>query len=315
MLEIEIIENNIINGGSEVFVRAWRDGTPIGFGEDGTIEIERILLRHENNHSYLYVPDEKGDFVVEILNEDGVIDIYKYREDPEEALLRRLEHIIDNIGKTDENIVFGKRGSTVTVIDQTTTTGDQLLSDAMATYALARDAATGTVSNMSGAAAQNWLHNSLIGTYYVRRVQIGFDTSSIPDGDTISAATMTVYSNATGGGDTDNYSVVLLNNTAAGTSSPLVSGDFDGFPSTSIGSLDLTSLTNIGANVAITLTDFAVINKTGTTLIGVRLSGDINNSTPTGSNLLRVNQAADYPFLTITHAAAASVNSNFFALM
>ncbi len=315
MLEIEIIENNIIDGGSEVFVRAWKDGTPVGFGSDGTIEIERILLRYENTHSYLYVPDEKGDFVIEILNEDGAVDTYKYREDPEEALLRRLEHIINDIGKTDENIVFGKRGSTVTVIDQTTTTGDQLLSDAMLTYALARDAATGTVSNMSAAGAQNWLHNSLITTYYVRRVQIGFDTSSIPDSDVISAATMTVYSNATGGADTDGYDVVLLNNTAAGTSSPLVAGDFDGFPSTSIGSLDLTNLTNINANVAITLTDFAVINKTGTTLIGVRLSGDINNSTPTGSNVLRIGQASDYPFLTVTHAAAGGSNSNFLRFM
>lgn len=306
MLEIEVVENNIIEGGSEVFVRAWRDGTPIGFGSDGTVEIERILLRYENTHSYLYVPDEKGDIVVEIPDEDGEVQIYKYREDPEEALLRRLEYVINSIGTSSENIIVGKRGSTVTVIDQTTTTSDQLLSDNKATYTLARDAATGSTSNMSGAGSQNWLHNSLIGNYYVRRAQIGFDTSSIPDTDDITAATMTVFSSASGGADTNGYDVVLLNNTAAGTSSPLVAGDFDGFPSTSIGSRDLTDLTNKNANVAITLTDFAAINKTGTTLIGVRMSGDINNSSPSGNNNLRIDQARDYPFLTITHSAPSA---------
>jgi hypothetical protein len=115
---------------------------------------------------------------------------------------------------------------------------------------------------------------------------------------------MTMYSQSSGGGDTNGYDIVMLDNTNNGSvSKPLVSGDFDAFGTTSIGSRDLTDFTNIGANRDITFTDFAAINVTGTTAIGLRLSGDINNSTPTGSNVLRVGQGSDFPFLTVTHSA------------
>ena len=43
-LRIEIQSVAKIDGGVEVFARAWRGATPLGFGEDGSVEIERFRI-------------------------------------------------------------------------------------------------------------------------------------------------------------------------------------------------------------------------------------------------------------------------------
>lgn len=193
-------------------------------------------------------------------------------------------------------------------------TSRQLYSDNKSSYANAHDATTADTSDViAETTAQNILHNSDFGggatDYFVRRAELDFDTSAIPDGDTITAAVLTLPIAATGGADADNYSVVLLDNTNNGNlQNPLATEDFNDFTTTSIGSLDLTSLTNIGANVDITLTSYTCISKTGVTKIGLRLSGDINNNDPAGVNNLRINTTIDVPYLTVTHETPAAAD-------
>lgn len=192
----------------------------------------------------------------------------------------------------------------IAVIDATLANSRQLYSDNKATYALARDAASADTSDVIGASsAQNILHNSLAGNYYVRRAELQFDTSALAAGVSINAATLTLFSAASGGGDDQGYDVVLLDNTNNGNlQSPLATEDFDDFGSSSIGSRDLTALYNIGANVSIDLSSFACINGGGVTKIGLRLSGDINNNTPGGNNVLRIDTSGDVPYLTIYYS-------------
>ena len=60
MLEIEIVKTNLIEGGIEVFARAWRDGNQIGFGADGSVDVERFKVFNPP----ILVLDEQGPLIV-----------------------------------------------------------------------------------------------------------------------------------------------------------------------------------------------------------------------------------------------------------
>lgn len=202
-----------------------------------------------------------------------------------------------------------------TVIDTYSTTNSyQVVNDgAGGTYASANSATTGNAVYNLNTADQNVLHNSKISTtWYIRRADMQFDTSSLPSGAVISSATMTLYGASSGGGDTDGESVVMLNNSDnTNLSSTLATEDFNDFTTTSIGSRDLTDFYNAGANVPITFTDFSAIKKGSgaITRIGLRLSKDISATTPTGSNLLRVSLSTDLPYLTVTYSTGTTVSA------
>lgn len=304
-IEVLSIEKTVY--GADVYARAWdKQDNPIGFG-DGTVEIERFKLVMNDLLGYIVVHDKNG--TLEITDTEGTIT--KVRIDPKQALLNRLDSVIASTGTLNAQIQIGKVGKTTTVVDYSSTNSKQATQDGIGTYSGAHDATTGTIYVLDSPNTHNILHNSKISTlYYVRRADLQFDTSSIPDTDTITGLTLTLYANATSGADTDAYSVSFLDNTNNGNlSSPIVSEDFNDFGTTAIISKDLTDYFNIGANVTSQdFGDYSVVNKTGTTRIGLRLSGDISNSTPTGSNVLRVGTGAsgDDPFITVTHSAATS---------
>ena len=67
MLEIEIVESNIIDGGVEVFARAWRDGKQIGFGNEGWHLDKDILVKGNKVYSpetCCFVPVELNSLLV-----------------------------------------------------------------------------------------------------------------------------------------------------------------------------------------------------------------------------------------------------------
>ena len=104
-----------IDGGVQVFARAWDANGQIGFGSDGTVEIERFIIINPP----ILVPDENGD--IERTTTDSLTGqtwTFTYREDPQEALLQSLEHIIEVKQQKfgDEKIVADKVGNTTTTI-------------------------------------------------------------------------------------------------------------------------------------------------------------------------------------------------------
>lgn len=314
---VEIQSITTTDVGVELLIRAWdKSNNQLAFG-DGTVEIERVRLAFNESRSYLLIPNAGGIYEETFLDEDNQPFVVKYSLNPREAILRRFDTVLPTITQLATNMIVGKVGNTVTLIDNTTANTNQVNQDNVASpYSNAHDAATGTVLALNASGTQNYLHSSLITNFYVRRAQVVFNTSVIGAGQVVSAATMTMFSSASGGSDTDNYSLVMLDDTNnVALNNPLVSEDFNDFGTTSIGSIDLTAITNQNVNVAITFTDFNAITVTGNTMIGLRLSGDINNTTPTGANNLRIDQTSDLPFLTVTHAAAATTNGNFFAFM
>jgi hypothetical protein len=64
--DIEIVKTKAIEGGVEVFIKAWKDGKQVGFGKDGTVEIERVRLFNPP----ILVADKSGDVVREWTDEE-----------------------------------------------------------------------------------------------------------------------------------------------------------------------------------------------------------------------------------------------------
>src|SRR5262249_50264514 len=107
----QIVSVSPIDGGVEVHARAWDKNGQIGFGPDGTVDIERFLIYNPP----ILVPDPTG--TVQRVHTNpltGVETIGRYREDAREALMQTLEDIIrvkqQKFGS--EQIIVGKVGST-----------------------------------------------------------------------------------------------------------------------------------------------------------------------------------------------------------
>jgi len=113
--EIEIVSMKPIEGGVEVFARAWNQNGQIGFGRDGSVDVERFQIFNPpilvlDPSGDIYQETEKNDF------ETGTkVKVSRtLREDPKEALLQVIEHnlsVMKNVHGS-ENIVAGKVGKT-----------------------------------------------------------------------------------------------------------------------------------------------------------------------------------------------------------
>jgi hypothetical protein len=113
--DIEVVSFEPIEGGVQVFARAWDANGQIGFGSDGTVDIERFIIINPP----ILVPDEDGS--IERTTTDsrtGQTWTFTYREDPQEALLQSLEHTIEVKQQKfgSDNIVAERVGNTTTTI-------------------------------------------------------------------------------------------------------------------------------------------------------------------------------------------------------
>jgi hypothetical protein len=108
-----------------------------------------------------------------------------------------------------------------------------------------------------------------------------FDTSSIPDDATISAATLSL--NVGTKFDNGNPSIGIAPGTTA-SNTALASGDYQNNTSTtSYASVDVTGMTaDAYSDFALDAAGIATISKTGITKFSPRLGGDISNTEPTG---------------------------------
>ena len=117
---IEIVSLEPIEGGLQVFARAWdKADKQIGFGSDGTVDIERFRIFNPP----VLVPDEHGDIVQEFQESDPttgakIAKTRRLREDPQEALLQVIEHAVEV--KTQkwsaERIIAGSVGNMTTIV-------------------------------------------------------------------------------------------------------------------------------------------------------------------------------------------------------
>jgi len=328
MLEIEIVDSNIIEGGIEVFARAWNENGQIGFGADGTVDVERFRIFNPP----VLVLDPNGDIIREYYENRGeedekVITRY-YREDPEESLLEVISHNIKSI-KTfaPGNIIPGKVGNTVSTFypdaDTESTSVDGSagrggVSEAWATiHAGAGNNSNDSIASLDEPGLRVSTSNASLWRT-INRTFLLFDTSAITDTDTIDSAVLSIYvtsltNTITPSSGTMGFRIVT---TTPASNTAIANSDYANTGTTSqaneilIGSISTSAYNDFTLNA----TGLSNVSTTGVSKFGLRHTRDADDSEPTGSHsvgqksaLLPV--AADTagtsqdPKLVVTHSA------------
>lgn len=300
--EVEIVSVERVENGVELFVKAWDAGLPIGFGSDGTVEIERFRVLNPPTRVPTGATEPR-------VSEDGFEYLVPvYVEDVESARLRVIEDAIDTISTKQPggvNIEEGKVGRTTTIVYGSDTDGVVSKSDNV--WATAHGAVSGTAT--TNETSRNVQPNDFATpTYYIDRSFFLFDTSAIPDTDEITAATLSVYAGASGA-DANSFSWGLVGATPA-TDGTIVGGDYDDCGSTEMTARYTEASVTDSAYKDMTLDadGLANLDAAGWSQFCLRGSRDLDNSAPTGRNY-RVWHFADSvgttndPKLTLEHAA------------
>jgi len=274
MLEIEIVDSNIIEGGIEVFARAWNENGQIGFGKDGTVDIERFRIFNPP----ILVEDPNGEINRDWVEErTGETIPHRLTENPEEALLQTLEHNIKQVGKSGGSIIPGKIGNTTSTFypdantENTSVDGRVGHNPAGATpysWATFRDGA-GTYSADDSASQNSFTIDASTSTdlwdNFSRTIWL-FDASAISDN--VDSAILSVYPSLS---YTDGFTTPIdaaIVESAPASNTALVAGDYDSFTYTDLATRQpVTNLTSGG------YVDFA-LNSTGITRMQSFVDGD-----------------------------------------
>lgn len=309
--EIEIVDFNTIDGGIEIFARAWKNGVQLGFGADGTIDIERFRIFNPP----ILVSDPLGDVSLDQYNAKGeFLKTDTYREDPLEALKQSLTHTISLVGKEETPIVAETRGNTTSTFY--TEAGDGRTGYInQASWATARSAdgstanATDYTSNNIQISAED--ESAGANDFAIIRGFFPFITSAIPDTDTISSATFSVWVSTVGAGER----IYGLIQTTQASITQLVGTDYDNLtlnsPTEGASRLTLTS-TAAYTDATLNASGISWISKTGNTLLGLRHQDDIDNTQPApGRQYMHVHSSeatgtTNDPKLVVVHSAGAT---------
>ena len=305
--EIEIVDTGLIDGGIEVFARAWKNGVQLGFGKDGSVDIERFRIFNPP----ILVDDPLGDIVRPYEDAEGVAQERRLREDPEEALKRSLVHIVSLIGKSEATIEVGKIGNTTDTfypsagaVSPADGRAYRLATDT--TWAGARDTAAGTGASATESQIYAGAELRATGKYEVTRLFFNFDTSTIGSGQQIDTSTFSLYcgSDTTGGGQFG-----LVQTTPAGNDTVVV-GDYDAMTidSPTEGSARVTHASSQYNDFSMNADGKGWVNTTGVTNLGIRYDYDIDDTTPTARRYRQIYAAdsagtANDPKLVVEHSA------------
>jgi len=304
-LEIEIIDIQEIEGGVSVYAKAWNGKKQLGFGKDGSVEIERFNIYNPP----ILVSDENGDIERKIVDEETrEITIEKYREDAEEAVKQVIEHNISLVAKSEDNIQKGKVGNTTSTIYPTTdgSTGQE----AGGNWNFCHDKTVGNVLQQDIATNQASEARRVSGSdFRIGRWGVKFDTSVIGTDDIDTAVlSFKLWRNES------NQAHGLVQFTPANTST-FALADYSQFGATNNPTEGATRVTptNTSSYNALTLnaTGIGWINKTGDTLFGIRMEKDMDDVQPTsiGRNGIRgaaTSGTTSDPKLVVEHSSSGT---------
>lgn len=327
--KIEIIDYQLIAGGIAVYVRAYDlKDKQYGFGIDGTTDIERFVYINPPT----LVEDPLGLIIKTETNErTGIVEIFKYRFDPDKALEMILFESVEKAKKDGRKIIKNKVGRTTTTVYADT--ADGMLRASNASWATTRTATTsttqlGTTTSYMASELESGTYNIYVGLWM-------FDTSVISSSDTINSATFSVYLN--GDNLIGNSQTLSVGQSTQTTWNSLVSGDFPkrGY-NTILGSSAVTHPTGTTSgylDFALNSTGLAWIARNGETIptgasasgktqLSLIYSSDSGNTTPTARCYAQIRMAEQAgttsdPKLVIdsTSGGGGSPNSGFLMMM
>jgi hypothetical protein len=152
------------------------------------------------------------------------------------------------------------------------------------TWSSARDASSGDLVTVTATVSRAFVRLRESPTRYsvARNYQL-FDTSPIPDEDTIISATFSAYATTIVNNHTNSDRDVALVEVSPSNTNNLVAGDFDQIGSIEGASRKTLASMSTGAyqDWGMNLTGIGFIDKSGITKLGLRLSWDIDNVSPT----------------------------------
>ncbi len=277
---IEIQSLHAIDGGIELFARAWKGSEQMGFGPDGSVEIERFRIFNPP----ILVPDgtKHGEVV-----QGQKIQIDNFKEDLPAALRQTLAHTISLAGKTNTDIEVGKVGRTTDTY-YPSLDGTLCRSNGNETWATIHDASSGLGCIDSG--DSNYLGDILVLSgspsnkwgQIMRRMTL-FDTSALPDSDNINTATLSYYSDVA---STDNYTQTIdVASSSPGSDGSFADTDYalSHYGATIYATKTIASYSTGGVynDFSLNASGIANVSKTGTSRFSTRLSSDVTNSEPT----------------------------------
>ena len=276
--EIKIIGDiKAINGGIELFATAFKNGKQVGFGKDGSVEIERFRIFNPR----ILTDDPNGDIIIKEENEKGEIRERRVKKDLEQATKNTLAYVIQKHGKDGKNIIKGKIGHTITVLYPTLNgrIGCQSASD----WATVRGASAGTTGEYGDAvdttATVLWGRDKSSPWQIVRNF-LYWDTSVIAG--EISSAVISLYNTYQFGDGYSNKYVVFVAATPAGDDA-LVTEDYDQRGSTKFSNNQAISSGETSPNeykdFTLNASGLAGINQSGITTLAMLTGRDFDNVT------------------------------------
>lgn len=278
--EIEIIgeiKHIEINGqhGIELFAKAWKDGKQIGFGKDGSVEIERFRIYNPP----IMNEDPTGTIDQVFVNErTGIKTIKKLKEDLSATTKEYLTGIIKAVGKENTTIVKGKIGNTTSTFNPQTGEGGanvsqdgRLQARESVAWAATREDVTGVYDYGSTETAFRILIDDITASdFRLYRAFVSFGTSALGT-DTISSATFVVRS-----ANENTFSTAqVIVHTSLATPATLATTDWisiDGMINAmTLNSNAVTPTAGVGTDTTFTLNaaGLANINKTGTSQFAI----------------------------------------------
>ncbi len=305
-LRVEILSVEAEGECVTAMARAWSGGVQVGFGPDGSVDVERFRFFNPP----VLVDDPAGNIVREWTDEGG-----GHRrtllEDPERALRDSLARCVSLVGRKGGPVVQGKVGRTTSTFYPHASDGDIYATGNG--WATVHGASTGTVSNSSASELHGFYEGGA--SDELHRGFYHFDTSAIPDSDVISSATLAMVQTSSFTGSPTGG--IVLSSAASDTS--LASGDFNDLGTTE-GATRQSIVSSGTTTWTFNATGLSWISKTGYTKLGLRLGEDIDDSSLGTAKYFRMYTAdqtgtTSDPTLTVVHAAPApSTDGNFFLL-
>jgi len=177
----------------------------------------------------------------------------------------------------------------------------------VAAFSVIRGAATGTNTD-GGGGGEAYVQCGYFGSgdYTIRRMFFLFDTSAISS-DTVSSGTLSLYGVA-GTSNTNSYTLDIVASSPA-SNTALTTADYDQvgttvFSDMAIGSWNTSAYNDFSLNASGIA---AIVN--GISKFAMRMSGDTDNSAPTGNNSAQMRLAetavtSNDPKLVVIHASA-----------
>jgi hypothetical protein len=218
--------------------------------------------------------------------------------------------LVPGIGATDSQAAEGSGGggAVTSVYTFYATASDGHIAQYGATYSTVHNAAQGVVGTGNQYSVGQMYY---LGTYYIFRGGLFFNTASLPDGAVITGATLRLW--GAGNYSTTDFNVTIVR--GADLNNPLVAADYGDLldETVSRGSLSTSGWVTGGWNsVSLNSTGLSEISKTGTTKFGLRSSRDIGSSTPYQNEYVQIGayEGGHPAELAVTVASPPTVTTN-----